>query len=170
MKIHSRLSKSLQALATEVLPNAESSHDSFLVALRSWYRQFIGGIDRNSDLDFIQALLNSTLSDLPLTDTAIQHCRKQLPRYFSGDLDWCVAAVHRTISTLIIHRDWEDCCDEDQGDLEYFFDLDTGTVVKVCELCHRVLPLNGVTLEGPFTLRPAKKRELIAAGVLPTAA
>ena len=170
MKIQSRLSKSLQSLATEVLPNAESSHDSFLVALRCWYQQFIIAIDRNTDIDFIQALLNSTPSDLPVTDTAIQHCRNQLTRYFSGDLDWCVGAIHRTISILIVHRDWENSCDEDQGDLEYFFDLDAGAVVKICELCQRAFTDDGRTVERPSRLRPATKRELITAGVLPTSA
>ena len=170
MKVHSRLSKSLQALATEVLPNAELSHESFLVALRSWYRQFIEGIDRNSQIDFINLLLNSPPSDLPVTDTAIKHCRNQIPRYVSGDLNWSLAAVHRIISTLVVHRDWENSCDEDQGDLEYFFDLDASVVVMVCELCQRAFTQDGRTVERPSKLRPATRRELIAAGVLPTAA
>jgi len=170
MKIQTRLSKSLETLIQAVIPLADGDRIAFLRSLRQWYLLHLGGIHDDSQRgDGLKLLMDSSLDEIPVTEQSIVQARRQLERYRSGDMNWTLAAVDALITDICVLRDWNDCCVNDQFDLEYVIDTDTCTVVKTCTACGYTLDVVGNARERPGNFRIASRSELVAAGVIENA-
>lgn len=167
MKIRSRLTRSFSTLTQAVIPLFDNDRIAFLESLRNWYLFYLGGIHDPSKRGYgLKLLLDSPLDEIPVTKESINHVKHQLARYASGDMEWTLSAAEALINDICALRDWDDCCINDQFDLEYVFDIETSRVLKTCTSCGYTLDTTGNIHDRPERYRTALRSDLMAAGVI----
>ena len=149
------------------MPLFDSDRIVFLESLRNWYLLHLDGIHSSSKRgDGLKLLLDSSLNEIPVTAESINHVKHQLARFASSDMEWTLSAVDALINDICVLRDWDDCCINDQFDLEYVFDIDRSSVVKTCTVCGYTLDTTGNIRDRPERYRIALRSDLMAAAVI----
>ena len=161
------------------------SDPEFILRLREWDKKHVCpaalGLPPGTDFDVedlfgIHRFLFETDPDnFPITRSSVELSRHQINRHLSGELSWnsCKITTYR-LPELLVHSH-SVTCDSCQGDLDYCISQEHGIVLE-CRSCSGVFPLDASEFgypdrfeESVFVVRPANKRELLVAGLFPTA-